>query len=186
MNKQPRSRAHSAGSGDSKMADAERYAARLRSYTEGKDPLAMQENAPELLAKLIEGVADEVLGVRPGPGKWSVVEILAHLADDEIVTSWRYRQMVENSGCALSGFDQNEWARMGKYASKDSRQCLHLFRLLRESNLKMLRDLTSEEWQRYGMHAERGRMSVQDLARHMAGHDMNHVDQVRKILEKIT
>jgi uncharacterized damage-inducible protein DinB len=166
------------------MADSERYAARLRSYTEGKDPLAMQENAPELLAKLIEGVSDEALRVKPAPGKWSVVEILAHLADDEIVTSWRYRQMLENSGCALSGFDQDEWARMGKYESKDPGQCLRLFRLLRESNLQMLRHLSSEEWQRHGMHAERGRMSVQDLARHMAGHDMNHIDQIRRILEK--
>jgi hypothetical protein len=50
----------------------------------------------------------------------------------------------------------------------------------------MLRHLSSEEWQRHGMHAERGRMSVQDLARHMAGHDMNHIDQIRRILEKIT
>jgi uncharacterized damage-inducible protein DinB len=174
------------GSGDSQMADSERYAAHIRSYTEGQDSLAMQENAPEILAKLIEGVADEALRAKPGSGKWSVAEILAHLADDEIVTSWRYRQMLENCGCALSGFDQDEWARMGSYASKGPRQSLQLFQLLRESNLQMLRRLTPEEWQRHGMHAERGRISVQDLARHMAGHDMNHVDQVRKILGKIS
>ena len=168
------------------MADSERYAAHIRSYTEGQDSLAMQENAPEILAKLIEGVADEALRAKPGSGKWSVAEILAHLADDEIVTSWRYRQMLENCGSALSGFDQDEWARMGSYASKDPRQSLQIFQLLRESNLQMLRRLTPEEWQRHGMHAERARISVQDLARHMAGHDMNHVDQVRKILGKIS
>jgi hypothetical protein len=164
------------------MADSEQYASRLKSYTEDKDPLAMQENSPDLLTRLIEGVSDETLRAKPAPGKWSVAEILAHLADDEIVTCWRYRQMIENSGCALSGFDQDKWARMGEYESADPNKSLRLFTLLRESNLRMLRRLTPEEWQRHGIHAERGRISVQDLARHMAGHDMNHVDQIRKIL----
>jgi hypothetical protein len=58
-----------------------------------------------------------------------------------------------------------------------------MFRLLRESNLRMFSRLTSEEWQRCGMHAERGRMTVADLARHMASHDVNHIDQVRRLLE---
>jgi uncharacterized damage-inducible protein DinB len=164
------------------MADSEQYAARLKAYVEGKDPLAMQQDAPELVARLIAGIPDATLRADPAPGKWSIAAILAHLADDEIVTYWRYRQMLENSGCALAGFDQDEWAQMGEYASADPRQSLQLFRLLRDSNVRLLRRLTPEEWQRFGIHAERGRISVQDLARHMAGHDLNHVDQIRKIL----
>lgn len=60
-----------------------------------------------------------------------------------------------------------------------------MFRLLRDANLRMLARLTPEEWQRHGMHAERGRMTVQELARHMAAHDMNHINQVRRLLEQI-
>jgi hypothetical protein len=57
-----------------------------------------------------------------------------------------------------------------------------LFRLLREANLRMLAKLTPDEWQRSGVHAERGRITVQDLARHTAGHDLNHIDQLRRLL----
>jgi hypothetical protein len=59
-----------------------------------------------------------------------------------------------------------------------------MFRLLREANLRMLARLTSEEWQRSGMHAERVRFTVEELARHMAAHDVNHIDQVRNLLEQ--
>jgi hypothetical protein len=59
-----------------------------------------------------------------------------------------------------------------------------MFRLLREANLRMLSRLTDDEWQRSGIHAERGRITVRDLARHMAGHDVNHVDQIRAILAR--
>src|SRR5262249_49859055 len=131
------------------MPDSLEYGARLKSYIEGKDPLAMQEAAPKLLAQLINRIPDETLRAKPAPDKWSIAEILAHLADDEIVTSWRYRQMIENSGCTMAGFDQDEWARVGDNASRDSRQSLQLFQLLRDANLHMLRRLAPEEWQRH-------------------------------------
>jgi hypothetical protein len=142
----------------------------------------MQSNTPTVLVELIEGVSEDDLRRRPLPDKWSVGEILAHLAEDELVSSWRYRQMIENSGCVLAAFDQDEWARRGDYPSWRPADALHLFRLLREGNLRMLGGLSAEEWTRHGVHAERGKITVKDLARHMAGHDMNHVDQIRAIL----
>jgi hypothetical protein len=117
-------------------------------------------------------------------GKWSVRAILAHLAEDELVSSWRYRQMIEHSGANLLGFDQDEWARLGDYDSWTPREALEMFRLLREANLRMFVRLTAEEWQRWGIHAERGRITVEDLARHMAAHDVNHINQVRRLLEQ--
>ncbi len=162
--------------------DAEQYKARLAAYVKDKDPIAMQGDAPGTLARLIEGVSTERLKKSPAPDKWSICAILAHLAEDELVSSWRYRQMIENSGTALPGFDQNEWARLGDYDSWEPRQALEMFRLLREANFRMLTKLTPEEWQRFGMHSERGRMTVKDLASQMAGHDMNHIEQVRRIL----
>jgi len=166
------------------MAHITLYQSRLDAYTEGKDPLEMQSSTATVLAELIEGVPVEKLRRRPLPHKWSVTEILAHLAEDELASSWRYRQMIENSGCPLAGFDQDEWARLGDYSSWSPADALQMFRLLREANLRMLKQLTAEEWARHGMHAERGKISVRDLGRHMAGHDMNHVDQIRTILGK--
>ncbi len=164
------------------MMAASEYQARLDSYVEGKDHLAMQREMPALLAAAIEGVPVERLTKAPAPGKWSVTEILAHLAEDELTSSWRYRQMIEHNGLALSGFDQELWARLGDYGSWSARDALAMFRLLREANLRMLDRLAPEQWECFGVHEERGRISVRTLARHMAAHDRNHLDQIRRIL----
>jgi hypothetical protein len=74
------------------------------------------------------------------------------------------------------------WARLGNYASWKTHEALEMFRLLREANLRMFAQLTPEQWQRHGLHAERGKLTVQELCVHMAAHDMNHIDQVRRIL----
>ena len=68
---------------------------RLAKYIEGQDALQLQREAPVTLARLIQGIPEETLQRRPAPAKWSVVEILAHLAEDELSSSWRYRQMIE-------------------------------------------------------------------------------------------
>jgi hypothetical protein len=167
------------------MVDAaEQYQARLAAYVEGKDPVAMQRQAPRTLAELIEGVTEAKLSLKPAPGKWSVTEILAHMAEDELSSTWRYRQMLEHDGPELLGFDQEMWAHVGDYASWKPQDALEMFRLLREANLRMFAQLKLEQWQRHGVHAERGRLTVQQLCRHMAAHDMNHIDQVRRILDR--
>jgi len=115
-------------------------------------------------------------------GKWSIAEILAHLADDEIATAWRYRQMLENPGCTLPGFDQDAWARMGNHAESNPQDSLDLYRSLRQANLRVLERLSTDQWNSWGVHLERGRITVEELARHMAGHDVNHIEQILKIL----
>jgi hypothetical protein len=166
------------------MAHVDNYQAKLNSYEAEKDPLQIQAETPSLIATLVKGVPDTKLSQRPFPENWAVKEIIAHLAEDELATSWRYRQMIEKNGCALASFDQDQWARLGNYLSWKLADALDMFRLLRDANLRMLRNLSVGEWERFGVHAERGRISVRDLARHMAGHDMNHVDQIRSILAK--
>jgi len=162
----------------------QQYLERLAGYVAGQDPLMMQRAAVLNLAKLIEAVPEEALRQKPAPEKWSVVEILAHLAEDELVSSWRYRQMIERTGATLAGFNQDEWARLGKYEEWNAREALGMFRMLREANLRMLAGLTAQQWEREGIHAERGRMTVRDLARHMAAHDVNHILQIARVLGK--
>lgn len=160
----------------------EQYRCRLDSYIEGRDPLAVQGETAAQLVRLIAGRSAEQLSARPSPEKWSVTEILAHLAEDEIATAWRYRQIIEHDGGALAGFDQDLWARLGNYGAWAPHDALDLFRLLREANLRMLASLMAEQWERSGQHAERGRLTVRDLARHMAAHDINHLEQVEALL----
>jgi len=166
------------------MPDSPEYLERIRTLSQGKDFIAVQRETTSTLSTLIAGIPEAELSRRPAPGKWSVGEILAHLAEDELVTHWRYRQMIETDGVQLTSFDQDLWARLGDYGSRSPMQSLILFNLLRDANLHMLALLTPEEWQRFGTHAERGKITVEDLARHMAGHDTNHIAQIRKILSK--
>ena len=164
------------------MPDTSEYLARSRALAGTEDPLAAQAQAPDLLVRLLANVSRECLTTRPAPEKWSVGEILAHLAEDEIATAWRYRQMVEHSGIPLAGFDQNLWSRLGNYSSRVPEESLALFRLLRNANLQFLKGLSADQWDCFGIHAERGRITVRDLATHMVGHDTNHIEQIRKIL----
>lgn len=166
------------------MATAAEYKARILSYVEGKDPIAVQRETPASLAHLIEGVPAEKLRTRPAADKWSVAELLAHFAEAEMGAFWRYRQMIEHNGSSLSSFDQELWSRLGDYPSTDPHDSLQLFTLLRSANLRMFGRLTPEQWQRHGVHVERGEMTVRDLAAQIAGHDVNHVEQIRKILAK--
>ena len=109
------------------MADTTDYLTRIRDYVQGKDPLELQKQTPAVLAEMVAKASDEQLTTRPRKDKWSVGEILAHLAEDEIATAWRYRQMVEHTGLQLAGFDQELWARIGDYASCASDESLALF-----------------------------------------------------------
>lgn len=164
------------------MPDSADYLHRMRNYAGDKDALELQRQAPVVLAQLLAGAPEEQLTKRADKNKWSIGEILAHLAEDEIATAWRYRQMVEHSGLQLAGFDQDMWARAGDYASRAPHESMALFRLLRNANLQFLQKITPEQWECFGIHAERGRITIKDLVVHMAGHDANHIDQIRRML----
>ena len=160
----------------------EEYETRLASYVEGRDAVAMQREAVLALARLMEGVDGAALSRRPCADKWSVTEIVAHLAEDELVSSFRYRQMLEHRNPVLLGFDQDLWAALGNYATWQPREALEMFRLLRETNLRMFDQLSPEQWDRGGEHQERGHTTVRDLCRHVAAHDINHLEQIKALL----
>src|SRR5258708_36901150 len=124
------------------MAGTAEYLGRIRGYAQSRGALDLQGQTPEVLAALIAGGTEEQLRGRPGKDKWSIAEILAHLAEDEIATAWRYRQMVEHDGIDLAGFDQDMWARLGNYPARVPEESLELFRLLRHANLLFLQQLS--------------------------------------------
>ncbi len=158
------------------------YVQRILGYLGGQDPLRVQRRTPTELERLITGAAATRLQQRPAPGKWSVAEILAHLADTEIVASWRIRSILGAPGTPLQAFDQDAWVSAGHYERRDLRQSLELFRVLREVNLEVFKTLTPTQWKQHGMHAERGVETVEHMVRLFAGHDVNHTRQVEQIL----
>jgi hypothetical protein len=161
---------------------SEQYRDRLAGYLGEHDPMTIQRETPRKLANLIRGMPVRDLAARPDSGKWSVVEILAHLAEDELASAWRYRQMIEHDGITLNGFDQDLWALLGNYKGWSATEALELFRLLREANLRMLESISAEQWDHSGKHVERGPLAVRELVRHMAAHDINHTLQIERLL----
>jgi hypothetical protein len=159
------------------------YTQRLLSYSEGKDPLRSQQAAPIKLAVLLKGKTGKQLTQRPAPDKWSVAEIVAHLADAELAIAWRLRQVLTNNAIPIQPYDQDLWAKTFNYARHDPRQSLANFRALREANIALLKSVPRKLWENYGVHAERGNESVNHIVKMVAGHDLNHLQQVQKILQ---
>jgi hypothetical protein len=159
------------------------YTQRVLGYLEGKKPLDIMAAAPRQVASLIKGVTKKKLGARPQPDKWSVTEILAHLADVELVQGYRIRQILGSSGAPIQGFDQDVWARYSDYATHDPALSLQAYTVLRERTLRLLKSLPREMWDYYGMHSERGKETVTRVTEMMAGHDINHMRQIRRILK---
>jgi hypothetical protein len=161
------------------------YKARILRYQAGADPLRLQANAPDVLAALVNGLTAEELGQRPAPGKWCIREIVAHLADDELVGAYRIRLILSAPGTEIQAFDQDVWARTGRYSTSDIDDSLVLYRTLRFANLSLLQSLTAEEWDMFGVHAERGIESLRDIAMYFAGHDINHFRQIESIRRQL-
>ena len=134
----------------------QQYTQRMTGMLKGQKPLAIQASTPKKLARAIARASAAKLRKSPAPGKWSVAEILAHLADAEIVTAWRMRQILGAPGTPIQAYDQDVWAAAGHYAKRDARKSLEEFRAVRESNLALLKSLQPEQWKQPGMHAERG------------------------------
>ena len=157
------------------------YKAQILSHLAGADFLTLQEAAPAKLAALVDGLSSDQLARRPAPDKWSIQEIAAHLADDEIVGAYRIRLILSSPGTAIQAFDQDIWARVGRYGSTDTAASVQIFRIVRQSNLALLRSLTPAEWDLQGIHSERGAESIRDIAMYFAGHDINHLKQIEAI-----
>jgi uncharacterized damage-inducible protein DinB len=159
----------------------QQYIARIFGYIEGKNPLRVQQSTARVLAKAIKGLDKKRLSKRPAAGKWSIAEILAHLADTELVAGWRMRLILGQNGAPIRAFDQDVWASTFNYARRDPKASLQTFTALRESNMALLKTVSKTLWENHGMHEERGKESIAHIVRMFAGHDLNHIRQVEQI-----
>ena len=160
----------------------DQYRKRMLSHLEGRDPLKLQAAAPAKLAKLLKGVSAAKARKRPAPGKWSIAEIVAHIADTELVGGYRIRAILGQPGTQIIGFDQDAWVTALHYDKRDLRKSFEQYRGLREANVALLKSLTPEQWKHHGMHSERGEESVETIVLMFAGHDINHFAQIERIL----
>jgi DinB superfamily len=160
----------------------QQYTQRILSHAQGQDPVKVQAATPKRLERLTKGVSAAKLRKRPEPQKWSVAEILAHLADVEVVVGWRMRSVLGAPGIPIQAFDQDSWVTALHYDKRNVKDSLAQMKVAREANLAMLKTLAPEQWKHFGMHSERGQESIEHIVRLIAGHDLNHIQQIERIL----
>jgi tRNA-binding protein len=157
------------------------YVARLLGLLGERDPLDVLQTTAMRLADLLTQ-ADPAEIRRPRESGWNAAQIVAHLADSEVVAAYRMRTILATPGTPIVPFDQNVWADRLEYMAVDPWDALETFAALRRDLLRLLRRVGRERWNEFGMHAERGRESIDHLTRLYAGHDLNHLAQVERLL----
>jgi DinB superfamily len=145
--------------------------------------LERYRRGPEVLAVVLTGVfGDEEDFVR-APGKWSIRQIVAHLADAEMVGAHRFRQVLAEENPTLIAFDQDAWTRNLDYARRKPKQSLETFRRIRAENYELLKEMPESAFERTGNHSENGPMTLRRLLEGYAEHAESHARQLQEIRE---
>ncbi|MBI4875072.1 MAG: DinB family protein [Acidobacteria bacterium] len=138
----------------------------------------------ELVAVAATGAAGSELDWTPGPGRWSVRQILCHLADSEMVGADRLRRIIAEENPTLVAYDQDAWARNLDYTRRKVSQALEMFRRIRSENYELLKDVPEPACERIGTHSERGRVTLRDMLETYAKHAEGHAAQIRAVREQ--
>jgi DinB superfamily len=146
-----------------------------------RDPLTVIRATPAALASAIEGISTERLHKPERPGKWSINQVLHHLADSDLVWGWRVRLILAHDRPVITGYDQDLWAERLHYNEGNPQEALETFSVLRRANLRLIERAAPQDLKRVGVHAERGEESLAHLQRLYAGHDLLHLQQIERI-----
>ena len=148
------------------------------------DPLGEITAAPQRIRDLIERLGSKGFEQSRGPGKWNARQIICHLADVEIAFAFRIRQALAEDRHVIQPFDESTWAK--PYASLDAQSAADSYIALRRWNLALLETLPVSAFSKPLNHPERGDMVFRDLIATMAGHDLNHLQQLEAIADPKT
>ena len=145
------------------------------------DLIRQYEGGVAILEDALRSIPEELLDRAPAPGKWTIRQIAAHLADSELVVAARLRWIAAEPGSPLKAFDQDKWASTLGYEHQSPQDSLELFRALRKVTAAMLRQLPENAWTRAGRHEERGEMTLLQMVESYKGHAEHHAQQIGQI-----
>src|SRR5680860_993650 len=140
------------------------------------DAIEVLQATPARLLQLFESYTHADLEAPYEPGKWSRRELIAHLADVEVVMGFRFRQLAAVPGVELQPIDQDVWSR--RYQQLEPSLAVDAFRAQRAWNLALFATFSLEDWLAEAFHPERGFESNDLMVRMLAGHDLNHLTQL--------
>jgi hypothetical protein len=151
-----------------------------------RDPLEVMAETPRWLKARLGNLMASAWHTPEGEGKWSLLQVICHLTDAEMVFGWRARLVLTADNAPLTGYDQNVWLERFNYAGADPDEVLATFVALRQWNLRVWRSVTMGELERLGMHTERGPESLALLRGLVAGHDLRHRRQIERLLAVVS
>ena len=154
------------------------YRERLLGLLGDRDTLEALEANAERVEAAARKLGDR-LSRSYGPGKWTGRQVLAHLADAEMATGFRVRQILAEDDHRIQGWDEGRWAQ--RYEDVDAETALRSYRALRRWNLALFRGLSQADLDRQGVHPERGPETLASIIRLLAGHDLNHLGQLERL-----
>ena len=148
-----------------------------------EEQMARMERTADDFAAAITDVPDAVLGKRPDATNWSAKEVICHIRDTEESFMARFETILAMDEPKFPPVEPDRWAADRQYLRNDAAEALATFRARRDESLKFLLGLRPEQWERGGIHATRGRMTLKDFVGLMAWHDDNHLDQCKRALQ---
>jgi hypothetical protein len=150
-----------------------------------RDPMEVLRETSPWLRGVVEAHEEELLRRPEAPGKWSVIGVLCHLADTELVWAYRIRMVLAHDRVRLTGFDQDAFAASFGYDGADAGHALRVFHVVRDANLRILENASAADLGHVGVHEERGEEPLPHMLRLGAGHDLLHRRQIERILEAV-
>jgi uncharacterized damage-inducible protein DinB len=140
------------------------------------------EKSPAKIAAAVSGLSAKTLRYKPTPNKWCILEILAHLADVEIIYGYRLRQILADKNPQIGPIDQDDWTNHLGYMETSAPESVAQHALLRRSNLRLLRRIKPADLERSAFHPElNGPFRLADLLERMVKHDPNHLEQIERL-----
>jgi DinB family protein len=164
---------------------ARAYVSAILDLLGDQDPLKVLSATPGALEKVVSTTPRDVLLRPEAPGKWSMTQVLAHLADSDLVWGWRLRLILAQDRPPLTGYDQDAWAARLGYAESDPRDSVAMFSILRKMNLRLINRASPDDMQRVGVHVERGEESLAHHLKLYAGHDLLHLKQLERVRQTV-
>jgi hypothetical protein len=147
-----------------------------------KKHLELSEMSPKEVAAAVSGLSPEALHYKPAPEKWSILEILGHLADIEIVYAYRLRQMLADEKPVIAPMDQDAWAKNLGYMEIAAPELVALYGLNRHHTLRLLRRLKPADLEKSAFHPElQKQVTVARIVEQMSGHGANHLAQIERL-----
>lgn len=151
-----------------------------------RDPVEVMTETPRWLKARLGNLAATAWHVPEGEGKWSLLQVIGHLADAEMVFGWRVRLVLTSENAPLTGYDQNAWLERFNYAGADPDVALEAFTAMRRWNLRVWHAATDADLDRMALHNERGPESLELLRGLVAGHDLRHRRQIERLLAMVS